>query len=537
MSIASDLSALEAFGALPRAQRSLIFYSEGGEHWPHLGPIVRNIIDVIRHPVVYVSSKQSDPGLRVRSPLLKTFCISSGASLANFFKSLEADVMVMTMPDLESFYIKRSPRCRHYSYIFHSPVSTHMIYQPGAFDHYDSIFCVGPHHEGEIRRREEMRGDPPKQLFRHGYGRLDDLMAKVPAVVSGSGDEPTHVLVAPSWGPNGIFETVGVVLLKTLLDAGYRVTARPHPQTLKLAGDCIAEIRNTFSNNSNFCLETDMGAKESFYRSDVMVCDWSGAALDYAFGLLKPVIFIDMPRKVNNPDYQALGIDPLEVTIRSRIGKIFDPKDFSGLPAAITEMKRNAAAIVETIRGERSRWIYNLGDSAGVAAGELVRLATGFAFPGDNPPDDPDIAARRAAAELLRQSGSEDETPGAPGSVVALVARIVNGVGPIADGDLNSLHALCRKTDISKKLVERYDEAFAKAVDATPLAREALPALVWAFISAARQVAAADRGRALKYVNSAGNALDVYVAGGGVNGASLLEGAIFRAYDGMGLRA
>ena len=53
-----------------------------------------------------------------------------------------------------------------------------------------------------------------------------------------------------------------------------------------------------------------------------MICDWSGAALDYAFGLNKPVIFIDVPRKVNNPDYQELGVECFEVWIRDHIGVV-----------------------------------------------------------------------------------------------------------------------------------------------------------------------------------------------------------------------
>mgnify|MGYP003326545469 CR=1 FL=1 len=46
-----------------------------------------------------------------------------------------------------------------------------------------------------------------------------------------------------------------------------------------------------------------MSTQESLHRSDLMISDWSGAALDYALGLNKPVLFIDVPRKVNNLDY------------------------------------------------------------------------------------------------------------------------------------------------------------------------------------------------------------------------------------------
>ena len=53
-----------------------------------------------------------------------------------------------------------------------------------------------------------------------------------------------------------------------------------------------------------------------------MISDWSGAGFDYAFGLGKPVLFIDVPRKVNNPRYAEIDIEPIEVSIRGLIGKI-----------------------------------------------------------------------------------------------------------------------------------------------------------------------------------------------------------------------
>jgi len=66
-------------------------------------------------------------------------------------------------------------------------------------------------------------------------------------------------------------------------------------------------------------------------NSDIMICDWSGAALDYAFGLNKPVVFIDVPRKINNPDYQAIGIEPFEVSIRDKIGTIVAIDDIDNI--------------------------------------------------------------------------------------------------------------------------------------------------------------------------------------------------------------
>ena len=65
-----------------------------------------------------------------------------------------------------------------------------------------------------------------------------------------------------------------------------------------------------------FSFERDIVGDESLYSSDIMISDWSGVALEYAFALKKPVIFCDLPRKINNKNYLELEIDPIEVSIR-----------------------------------------------------------------------------------------------------------------------------------------------------------------------------------------------------------------------------
>ena len=40
-----------------------------------------------------------------------------------------------------------------------------------------------------------------------------------------------------------------------------------------------------------------MNAVDSWLRSDVMVSDWSGAALEYAFALQRPVVYVEHRRR------------------------------------------------------------------------------------------------------------------------------------------------------------------------------------------------------------------------------------------------
>ena len=132
-----------------------------------------------------------------------------------------------------------------------------------------------------------------------------------------------NVVVAPSWGVNCLVESgMAKKIINKLLALGCNVTLRPHPETIKHANEKITDILKSFEGNMLFNYESSINENKSLYFSDLMVSDWSGAALDFAFGLKKPVLFIDVPKKVNNPDYLKLGIVPFEIRIRDKIGKV-----------------------------------------------------------------------------------------------------------------------------------------------------------------------------------------------------------------------
>tara|TARA_Y100000992_G_scaffold292001_1_gene248995 strand:- start:210 stop:1349 length:1140 start_codon:yes stop_codon:yes gene_type:complete len=322
------ISGAIGFTILPKEKRHITFYSEGKSYWPHLESLLHRTLEQTNKSVCYISSSLDDPGLMVEHPRLNTFFVGMGFVRDYFFQNLDTTMMVMTMPDLHSFQVKRSRHNVHYAYVQHSLVSLHMVYRHGAFDHYDTICAAGPHHVKEIRAIEAKYNLPPKNVVELGYSRLDSLIETAREYHRSTPiDKKTHktILIAPSWGPEGVIESgLGKTLVKQLLNLEYEVILRPHPQTIKFSRGKVDEITNQHKGNPHFTFEGSVAGQQSLHQSDIMVSDWSGAALEYAFALNKPVIFCNVPRKVNNPNYQDIEIKPLEVSIREKIGVIWD---------------------------------------------------------------------------------------------------------------------------------------------------------------------------------------------------------------------
>ena len=253
-------------------------------------------------------------------------------------------------------------------------VSTHMIYREAAFDHFDTVFCVGPHHELEIKATEEKSDLPAKTLFQHGYPRLDTIIEEIRHEPPTPTSSEPRILLAPSWGPNGILETCGDFLVGRLLEAGYHVTVRPHPMTRKLSGEQLDALNRRYSTHGYFAFEENVASTETLRRSSLMISDWSGAALEFAFSRERPVLFIDVTRKINNPRWQDINIEPIEASIRNEIGTILDPNQLSKAPEYVTDLIGRKNEYRVRIQKARDRYIFNLGNSAIVAADYLAEL-------------------------------------------------------------------------------------------------------------------------------------------------------------------
>jgi hypothetical protein len=353
------------------------FYAEGNVFKGFLAPVIKAFTTELNQEICYLTSDPNDTFLSDPPHNVSAVYIGWGSAMIFSFQTLKFDVLAMTMPDLNLFHIKRSFHPVHYIYLQHSLVSSHMVYRTGAFDHFDSILCSGPHQITEIHEWEKINNLPSKELYEHGYAPLEMIMAgfsgcpKKPAPI----DKSCRVLVAPSWGAEGVIDRGAAPLIECLLGAGHHVTLRTHPQSMRTSFAKIELLKKAFARHPDFEFDNDTSMFDSLYEADVLVSDWSGIALEYAFGLERPVIFIDVPRKVNNSRYTEMENIPLEVTAREQLGVILSPDKLDMAADLVASLSKDQKRFAEQAWKLRRKHVFNLGKSAKIGADIIKKIA------------------------------------------------------------------------------------------------------------------------------------------------------------------
>lgn len=370
-----EFQQLHEFESLTPTDRSIVFYAEDNFTMIHFEPILNELTKNLGRKVCYLTSSPADPILKTENKMINAFYIGDRTVRTKLFLTLNADILVMTMPDLETFHIKKSKiHPVHYIYVFHSMVSTHMIYHKGAFDNFDTILIVGKHQIKEIRETEKIYQLKPKNLLEHGYGQLDTLI-KNSSTSSLPDEYKKNVLIAPSWGSSTLLEKHGNEIVKKLLENDYTVIVRPHPVTIKKSHKVIKSLKDNFENNSKFKLDLDIQNIDSLQHSQFLITDWSGIAMEYAFSQERPVLFIDVPKKINNNDFEKIPLVPLEESIREKLGCILSPDQLHKIQEKLEFLLQNQEYFKKQICEIRSDIIFNIGRSGEIGAKYIAKIA------------------------------------------------------------------------------------------------------------------------------------------------------------------
>ncbi len=352
----------------------VVFYSEKSGFYNYFAEIIEYLLRHTKIIVHYVTGDPEDQVFSMKEPNFVPYYVSD-RNLGSFFAQLDVPIVVMTMPDLQTFHIKRSVVRKdiEYIYVFHALMSTTMAYRKGAFDHFDTIFTVGPYQIREIRENEQKFGLKPKKLVEHGYGQLDRLLREHEHLPEHD-NNAQMILIAPSHHPGNILESCIEELIERLYDAGYKVVVRPHPQYVKRNPDFMPGLEEKFAKQigERLVFETNFSSHKSIYSADLLITDWSGTAFEYSYVTKRPTLFINTPMKVINPEYDQYENKPMEISFRKIGGISIDPDEISDIDKHVRDVFARSGEFQQTITEFMEENVFNIGRSGQNGAKYIV---------------------------------------------------------------------------------------------------------------------------------------------------------------------
>lgn len=361
-----------------RRSMKLVFYSESSGFYKYFRSIIQSLLDQSDVVIHYVTSDPDDAIFQKNDPRIRPYYVDE-PRLISLMMKIEADIVVMTTPDLEKYHIKRSRVRPNVEYVFmdHGVSSDNLAYRTGALDAYDTLLVVSREQAIEARAIEKLRHTKKKRIIECGYGLIDDMIASYEALDHVENEKKT-ILIAPSWQYDNIMDSCLDDLADGLYGRGYRIVIRPHPQYVRRFPQRMQEIMDRYRDrlSEDFVIETDFSSNVTVYTADLVITDWSGISFEFCFTTLKPCLFINTQLKVINNDYKKVPLVPFDITARSKVGRQIEKSQVKDIAGVVEDLLTHQEEYRERILDLRQKHFYNLGHSGEVGAQYILhRLA------------------------------------------------------------------------------------------------------------------------------------------------------------------
>ncbi len=327
--------------------------------------------------IVYMTASPDDPAFSKNYNVVDCRFIGEGNKAFVTLNMLKAQVLLSTTPGLDVYQWKRSKDTRYYVHLPHA-INDITLYRMFGIDYYDAILITGPFQEHQIRELEKLRNLPQKEIVVVGQPYMDTLYKKVASTTASKGNGIT-VLVAPSWGSSSILSRYGERIINALLETGYHIIIRPHPQSFVSEKAMIENLMNKFSEKDRLEWNKDNDNFDVLNRSDVLISDFSGVLFDFALGFDKPVIYADT--SFDKAPYDACWLDEELWTFKvlPKIGIKLREEDFGELQSVISASIESKTLKENREKARADSWA-NIGRSTEVIVDYLVKKNKELSF-------------------------------------------------------------------------------------------------------------------------------------------------------------
>lgn len=358
--------------------KQLVFYSEKNGFYKYFQDVIEIILkktDIVIH---YITSDPHDEVFKLQNENFQVYYIGENKLIVLMMK-MDADMVVMTTPDLQKYHIKRSMVRDDVEYVYkdHGIGSVNLMLRKHALDYFDTVFASNDISYQEIKQQEAVYALKPKTVIRYGYGLIDNMIENYenqPVRVN----DPKVILIAPSWQEDNILDLCIDEILQHLLGHGYHIILRPHPQYVRHFENRLTMLKEKYKEYADFELQLDFSSNDTVFNADILMTDWSGIAYEYSFTTLKPSLFINTPMKIMNPDWEDIGVTPFDIEVRNQMGISVELDQIASIDKVVKKLLFEDNYSKDNMKKMREKYLYNVSESAKVGADYIIKRLIEF---------------------------------------------------------------------------------------------------------------------------------------------------------------
>ncbi len=267
-----------------------VIFTDSKRYWNVFEPICEEL-EKRGQKAVYMTASPDDPALQRKFENVRCEFIGEGNRAFAKLNLLNAEIVLSSTPGLDVYQWKRSKDVKWYVHIPHA-ASDISGYRMFGTDYYDTVLLSGEYQVRQIRELERLRNLPAKELPLVGITYMDEMKKRLenaPALPP----HPTTVLLGPSWGASSILNRYGKEIFEALLQTGYHIIVRPHPQSRTSEKEMLDALMKAYPDSPQLEWNYDNDNFEVLRRADILISDFSGVIFDFALVFDKPVIYAD----------------------------------------------------------------------------------------------------------------------------------------------------------------------------------------------------------------------------------------------------
>ena len=348
-----------------------VIFSDSKRYWNVFEPICDEF-ERRETEIIYMTASEDDPALNKKYEHVKCEFIGEGNHAYAKLNNLNADIVLSTTPSLDVFYWKRSKNVKWYVHIPHAADDL-TKYRMFGIDYYDAILTSGDYQIEEIRKLEKLRNLPEKEMKKLGLTYLDSMKERYEKEKNKKkhSRDSINVLLAPSWGPSSIFNRFGSEIIDGLLETGYHIIIRPHPQSYTSEKEMLDSLMSRYPETSQLEWNSDNDNFDVLNRSDILISDFSGVVYDFSLVFDKPIIYADV--EFDPSPYDACWLDetPWSLETLEKIGTQLTKDNISKVKELIDNCINDKRFQKGRDEARKEAWAYP-GESAKLIADYMI---------------------------------------------------------------------------------------------------------------------------------------------------------------------